>query len=72
LGVRVDKQHSNLLPYGVITLTQNTSQLEELKRDPSVVPNFVRELCRYHTGSALAMKRVVKVDIELGGKVRRY
>ncbi|EGU73321.1 hypothetical protein FOXB_16169, partial [Fusarium oxysporum f. sp. conglutinans Fo5176] len=43
-------------------------QLRELKADFSLVPSFVRELCRYHTGSSMAMKRVAKEDIELGGK----
>ena len=48
---------------------QNPTQLEELKADASLVPGFVEELCRFHTASALAMKRVAKEDIELGGKV---
>jgi fungal nitric oxide reductase len=48
---------------------QNRAQFEELKANPTFVPDFVTELCRYHTGSALAMKRVAKVDIELGGQV---
>jgi nitric oxide reductase len=49
---------------------QNPAQFEELKANPTLVTDFVTELCRYHTGSALAMKRVAKVDIELGGQVR--
>lgn len=48
---------------------QHPDQLDELKEDPSLVRDFVNELCRYHTGSSLAMKRVAKVDIELGGQV---
>lgn len=55
---------------GVVTLAQNPKQLEELVADPSLVHSFIAELCRYHTGSAMAMKRVAKEDIELGGKVR--
>ena len=31
---------------------------------------FVDELCRFHTGSALATRRVAEVDIALGGQVR--
>ncbi|KAF7564004.1 hypothetical protein G7046_g94 [Stylonectria norvegica] len=58
----------NMISLGVITLMQHPKQLLELKADPSLVPNFVEELCRFHTGSALAIKRVAKVDIELGGK----
>ena len=49
-------------------LMQHPDQLQEIKDDPSLLPNFVVELCRYHTGSAMAMKRVAKVDIEIGGK----
>ncbi|KAH7123297.1 cytochrome P450 55A3 [Dactylonectria estremocensis] len=56
---------------GVVTLLQHPNQLAELKADPSLVPAFVEELCRYHTGSAMAMKRVAKEDIELGGKTIR-
>ncbi|KAF4463804.1 cytochrome P450 55A1 [Fusarium albosuccineum] len=61
----------NMINLGVVTLMQNPDQLEELKADPSLVPGFVEELCRYHTGSAMAMKRVAKEDIELGGKLIR-
>jgi nitric oxide reductase len=28
----------------------------------------VEELCRYHTASALAMRRVAKEDVEIGGR----
>ncbi|GJC87448.1 cytochrome P450 55A3 [Colletotrichum liriopes] len=58
----------NMIALGVIELFRNPSQLEELKANPSLAPSFVEELCRYHTGSALAMKRVAKEDIILGGK----
>ncbi|KPM41930.1 Cytochrome P450 55A3 [Neonectria ditissima] len=61
----------SMIALGVVTLMQNPTQLEELKSDSSLVPSFVEELCRFHTGSALAMKRVAKEDIELGGKTIR-
>jgi len=51
-----------------VTLFQHPDQLAELKANPSLAPAFVEELCRYHTASALAMKRTAKVDIELGGQ----
>lgn len=51
-------------------LFKHPEQLAQLKADPSLAPAFVKELCRYHTGSALAMKRTAKVDVEIGGKVR--
>ena len=50
-------------------LLRHPEQLAELKANQSLAPAFVNELCRYHTASALAMKRVAKVDIELGGVV---
>lgn len=52
-----------------MTLFQNPSQLAELKADPGLAPAFVKELCRYHTGSAMALKRVAKEDIKIGGQV---
>lgn len=51
-----------------MTLFLNPSQLEELKRDPSVVPAFVEELSRFHTASAMAIRRVAKADLEIRGK----
>jgi nitric oxide reductase len=54
---------------GIVTLFQNPTQLEALKVDPSLAPKFVEELCRYHTASAMATRRVAKVDIILGDKV---
>ncbi|KAM5342172.1 hypothetical protein ACJ41O_015203 [Fusarium nematophilum] len=59
----------NMIALGVVELMQHPDQLDELKEDPTLVPAFVNELCRYHTGSAMAMKRVAKEDIELGGKL---
>jgi nitric oxide reductase len=50
-------------------LFENPSQLADLKKAPSLAPAFVEELCRFHTASALATRRVAKVDITLGGKV---
>uniref|UniRef100_A0A8H7NQY3 Cytochrome P450 55A3 n=1 Tax=Bionectria ochroleuca TaxID=29856 RepID=A0A8H7NQY3_BIOOC len=61
----------NMINLGVVVLMQHPEHYEALKADPSLVPGFVQELCRYHTGSSLAMKRVAKVDIELGGKTIR-
>ncbi|RDW79372.1 hypothetical protein BP6252_04010 [Coleophoma cylindrospora] len=59
----------NMINLGIVTLLQHPGQLKDLKRDPKLSPAFVEELCRYHTASALATKRVAKVDIELGGKI---
>jgi nitric oxide reductase len=41
-----------------------------LKADPAKwAALFVEELCRYHTASAMAIKRTAKEDVEIGGKV---
>lgn len=61
----------NMIALGVATLFQHPKQLAALKADPSLAPAFVEELCRYHTASALAMKRTAKVDVEIGGKLIR-
>ncbi|KAF6834892.1 cytochrome p450 55a3 [Colletotrichum musicola] len=58
----------NMIALGVIELMRNPAQLAELKADPSLAPAFVEELCRFHTGSAMAMKRVAKEDVVIGGK----
>jgi nitric oxide reductase len=57
-----------LIIQGVATLAHHPDQLEALKKDPSLAANFVEELCRYHTASAMAIKRTAVSDIELGGK----
>lgn len=58
----------NMIALGVVTLFQHPEQLAELKENPLLAPQFVEELCRYHTASALAIKRTAKVDLEIGGK----
>ncbi|KAJ0297748.1 hypothetical protein COL516b_010356 [Colletotrichum fioriniae] len=62
----------NMIALGVIELFRNPAQLAQLKADPSLAPAFVEELCRYHTGSAMAMKRVAKEDIVLSGKASNH
>lgn len=54
---------------GVVTMLEHPDQLEELRRDPSLVEPMVEELLRYHTSSALATRRVADQDIELLGQV---
>ncbi|KAK4652840.1 hypothetical protein QC762_512910 [Podospora pseudocomata] len=62
----------NMIALGVVTLFQNPDQLAELKADPEKWAGpFVEELCRYHTASAMAMKRTAKEDVEIGGKIIR-
>lgn len=53
-----------------MTLAQHPEQLAELKANPEKwAAPFVEELCRYHTASAMAIKRTAKEDVEIGGKV---
>ncbi|EEH22787.2 hypothetical protein PABG_04998 [Paracoccidioides brasiliensis Pb03] len=59
----------NMICLGVVTLLQNPSQLADLKANPSLAPQFVEELCRFHTASAMATRRVAKEDITLGGQL---
>ncbi|KAK0300009.1 hypothetical protein LTR82_018339, partial [Friedmanniomyces endolithicus] len=61
----------NMIALGVVTLLEHPSQLEDLNRDPSLSKPFVEELCRYHTASALATRRVAKEDITLRGQLIR-
>lgn len=62
----------SMIALGVVTLLQHPAQLEELKRDPQKwAAPFVEELCRFHTASALATKRVAKEDVVYGGKLIR-
>ncbi|KAF4630392.1 hypothetical protein G7Y89_g7738 [Cudoniella acicularis] len=60
----------SMIALGIVTLLQHPDQLKDLKKDPEKwAAPFVEELCRYHTASALATKRVAKVDVVIGGKV---
>jgi fungal nitric oxide reductase len=54
---------------GIVTLLQHPDQLSNLKADQSLAKAFVEELCRFHTASAMATRRVAKVDINLGAEV---
>ncbi|KAL2167877.1 hypothetical protein VTG60DRAFT_664 [Thermothelomyces hinnuleus] len=60
----------NMIALGVVTLFQHPEQLAELKADPAKwAAPFVEELCRYHTASAMAIKRTAKEDLEIGGQL---
>ncbi|OJK02307.1 hypothetical protein ASPACDRAFT_58639 [Aspergillus aculeatus ATCC 16872] len=61
----------NMISLGVITLLDNPNQRSCLINDPSLAKAFVEELCRYHTASSFATRRVATVDIELGGNIVR-
>ncbi|OJD17882.1 hypothetical protein AJ78_02054 [Emergomyces pasteurianus Ep9510] len=57
----------NMISLGVVTLLQHPEQLADLIANPHLAPQFVEELCRFHTASAMATRRVAKEDIILGG-----
>lgn len=59
----------SMIALGVVTLLQHPSQLSDFEKDPEKWAGpFVEELCRFHTASALATKRVAKEDVVIGGK----
>lgn len=71
--VRLSCPFSQLIPTihtakGVVTLLQHPTQLEDLKNNPSLSKQFVEELCRFHTASSFATRRVAKVDVTLRGQ----
>lgn len=58
----------NMIALGVLTLLQQPDQLALFRSDPqSHSADLVEELCRYHTASAMAMRRTAKEDLEIGG-----
>ena len=62
----------SMIALGIVTALQHPEQLHLLKSDPKKwSPPFVEELCRYHTASALATKRVAKEDVMYGGNTIR-
>lgn len=54
---------------GLLTLLCHPDQLDELRRDPALLPNAIEELLRYLTISQLVVLRVATEDIEVGGVV---
>lgn len=38
-----------------------------MKKDSSLWPSAVKEICRYHTASSFALRRVATRDLEIGG-----
>eukprot|EP00775_Hariotina_reticulata_P010929 gene10929-11084_t len=56
---------ASMIDLGVLTLLQHPSQLQELKSNPNLWPAAVEELCRYHTASAYALRRVALQDVQV-------
>ncbi|KAJ7286351.1 cytochrome P450 55A3 [Mycena rebaudengoi] len=58
-----------MIEVGVIELLNHPQQRKDLVDNPSLTSKFVDELCRFHTGSAMATRRVAKEDVIIGGQL---
>ncbi|MEV7013829.1 cytochrome P450 [Streptosporangium sp. NPDC051022] len=56
---------------GVVSLLDNPSQLDRLRRDPSLVQPAVEELFRHQNTLQFGVGRVAVEDVELGGRLIR-
>lgn len=61
----------NLLGNGTLALLQHPEQLQQLQRDPTLIPGAVEELLRYTAPVSLSDERWAGEDIELHGKLIR-
>lgn len=61
----------NLLGNGTLALLQHPEQLQQLQRDPSLIPQAVEELLRYTAPVSLSDERWATEDIPLHGKLIR-
>ncbi|KAL4423466.1 hypothetical protein ABPG77_005418 [Micractinium sp. CCAP 211/92] len=59
---------ASMINLGVMTLLDNPDQLEALKSDPSLLNSAVHEICRYHTASSYALRRVALEDVQVRDK----
>ncbi|WP_216207100.1 cytochrome P450 [Amycolatopsis aidingensis] len=57
-----------LIGNGVLTLLRHPEQLDQVRRDPGLVPSAVDELLRYVTPAA-SVTRYATADIEIGGTI---
>lgn len=57
----------NSMSGGVLALSNFPEQFAKLKNNPSLIPNMVSEIIRWHTPLAY-MRRVATQDVELNGK----
>jgi cytochrome P450 len=60
---------AQMIALGTATLLEHPEQLDEMRRDPALVPGAVEELLRYLTIADMAGIRVATEDIEFHGQV---
>jgi cytochrome P450 len=61
---------TNLIGNGTLALLRHPDQLQRLRDDPSLIPTGVEELLRYDSPVQFT-SRILKADMELGGKTLR-
>ena len=57
----------NSMSAGVFALNQNPAEYDKLRADPSLIPNMVAEIIRWHTPLPY-MRRTANEDVEIRGK----
>jgi cytochrome P450 len=62
---------ANMIGLGTLALLHHREQFEELKADPSKLPQAIEEMLRYQTVIAFGLRRAVTDDIEIGGQTIR-
>lgn len=58
-----------MIDLGVISLLRHPKHLDAAMKDPSLWPSAVAEICRYHTASSYALRRVALQDVHVGGQI---
>lgn len=53
-----------MINLGLVELLRHPGQLEALRKDNGLIPSAVDEICRYHTASAFALRRVALEDVK--------
>jgi len=62
---------ANMISLSTLVLLQNPEKLAAIRQDPEKTLAAVEELLRYFTIAELAMGRVAKEDVEIGGVIIR-